>query len=218
MMNDMKRRFYLTQAKFTSFLYLLGCLAFFVMMGLNQQADAAWWTPKPKNEQSSGSTLNQNQAQSQSKTENQNSAGANAGKNVQSAIAQPLAKPLATDPEVVRIRQQIQDIIKINDEIKGKYNNQSAEIQRISEQAQIHQRILTDLETAKNVKRTYTPTDATEIVRQEKLRLIEDQTKRNKRTMEKIKGNTSKTKEPSSEKEEDDEFLKFDNKNDSGSK
>ena len=90
-------------------------------------------------------------------------------------------------PDVREIQKQIQEIISLNASLKTRYHDQVAEIQRISEQAKIHQRILKDYEKArKNAQAPYRTTDAKEILAQEKLRLIAAETQKNRQFIQKL--------------------------------
>ena len=85
------------------------------------------------------------------------------------------AAGVSGQPDIGKIQKQIQDIIRINESLKYRYQDQAAEIQHITEQARIHERIL------ENMNRMKTPganaNDA--IIQQEKLRLIQQATQSN---------------------------------------
>jgi len=78
-----------------------------------------------------------------------------------------------------QVNSQIQDIIRINKGLKLQYRAQAVQLQRISEQARIHQKILANLESAKRVRSVSVPSGTSELIRQEKIRLIRDQTQEN---------------------------------------
>lgn len=86
----------------------------------------------------------------------------------------------ARDPAVLRLQQQINEILMLNESIKEQFKAQSAEIQRISKIARLHKKILEDLTVPPNKERELKLSDAEEILRQEKLRLIQKETERNK--------------------------------------
>jgi hypothetical protein len=88
--------------------------------------------------------------------------------------------------QVADVNRQIQEIIRINENMKTSQRAQAAEVQRISEQARIHQQILQDLENAKRSRNTVQAGDVSEILRQEKIRLIREQTERNRQVMENL--------------------------------
>lgn len=108
----------------------------------------------------------------------------------------PIPAALSQDPEIIRIRKQIQDIMKINEDLKASYAGQAAEIQRVSEQAKIHQRILQDLEVAKKQQQAARPTSEA-FLNQEKIRLIQKETEKNRKFLETLQGqDLSKTVKP----------------------
>ena len=106
------------------------------------------------------------------------------------------ARPPAADTRIAEIRAQIEGIVKLNESLKARYRDQAAEIQRITEQARIHQRILSDLETARKVRTAVRPVDTTEILEQEKIKLIKQETQKNQNFLQDLeKGRTSESKE-----------------------
>lgn len=86
--------------------------------------------------------------------------------------------------KAAEVNQQIQNILRINEALKADKPQQAAEIQRISEQAHIHQQILQNLNSVKTQPPAVTPTDVDEILRQEKIRLIREQTQQNRQLLE----------------------------------
>ena len=99
----------------------------------------------------------------------------------------PPAVPAAT-PSIDRIRQQISDIIRINEDLKMRNRSQIAEIQRISDQARVHQRILADLEAApQEAKTEFRSSDVGAILKQEKIRMIGDETEKNRQRIDQLK-------------------------------
>ena len=91
------------------------------------------------------------------------------------SIPKPL--PPVTAEDSIRVQKQIKDIIKVHEQLKLQYQEQASEIQRITEQAKIHQKILKDLEQER--KKIESPVDAKEILRQEKIRMIIQETQKN---------------------------------------
>ena len=109
------------------------------------------------------------------------------------------AKKLAAQAERVRavetsqratdVNQQLQDMIKMNEALKTSQRIQSMELQHIAEQARIHQQILKNLESAKIARNTSVNMDVNEVLRQEKIRLIREQTERSQQVMDSIERN-----------------------------
>lgn len=93
----------------------------------------------------------------------------------------PTASAVPTKAPVPRVNveevnRQLQDIIKLNDALKVNQVATAAEIQQIQEQAKIHQRLLQKLESGEEaVNRS----EVNEVLRQEKIRIIREQTSRN---------------------------------------
>lgn len=88
----------------------------------------------------------------------------------------PSKKPSLPQVDVEDVNRQLQDIIKLNDALKINQVATAAEIQQIQEQAKIHQQLLQKLETTETaVNRS----EVNEVLRQEKIRLIREQTSRN---------------------------------------
>ncbi len=81
--------------------------------------------------------------------------------------------------KAVDLNRQIQDIIRVNDTAKTNQALKLAELQSVQEQLEIHQRILKTLEVVKPVTPPVSRNDVDEILRQEKIRLIHEQTARN---------------------------------------
>ena len=87
-------------------------------------------------------------------------------------------------PEISRVQNQIQKVIQLNETLKTRYHNQAGEIDRISEQARIHQRILNNLTVPP--RPSLAPIDAQEILRQEKIRVISSETQRNQEFLQNL--------------------------------
>lgn len=95
-------------------------------------------------------------------------------------IAQQDISPLK-DLEVVKIQKQINEIIETNEKFKSLQQSQTDQIRQITEQAQMHRRMLQDLEEKnKSPQQDLKKDDVDEILRQEKMRIIENETEKNK--------------------------------------
>lgn len=86
--------------------------------------------------------------------------------------------------EVAQIQERISNIIKVNDSLKSRYKEQAKDIEQISVQAKVHQKLLTELKTPPTSSTVYPAQDATEMLRQEKIRLIQEQTQKNQDFLE----------------------------------
>ena len=88
-------------------------------------------------------------------------------------------------PDIKEIQKQIADIIRLNETLKLKNQSQIKEIQRVMEQARIHQKILSELKSLPNLAnpRELTSADSEAILEQEKLRVISQDTEKSKKLM-----------------------------------
>lgn len=86
-----------------------------------------------------------------------------------------------------QIRQEIQRILDLDQKIRNLKTNRTAQLQRIQEQARIHQRILNELETSrKTVAVGLKPPDKGVLLAQEKLRIIRETTLRNAKVVNEL--------------------------------
>ncbi|MDD5670810.1 MAG: hypothetical protein PHN49_04135 [Candidatus Omnitrophica bacterium] len=92
---------------------------------------------------------------------------------------------LTVDPEVMKIQNQIGEIIRANEKVDVRQQEDVAELKRIADMTQIHKAILADLMKKKPQKKVEV-IDAGEILRQEKIRLIREETEKNRAVLEKI--------------------------------
>ncbi|HOW87533.1 MAG TPA: hypothetical protein PKV84_02620 [Candidatus Omnitrophota bacterium] len=108
----------------------------------------------------------------------------------------PPPKPRTSVPQ---IRQEIQKILELNKKIQSVQSGRSSQLQRVQEQARIHQKILNELETSqKQVSSQKAPTKSA-LLAQEKLRIIHEETQRNAQMISELEGMPAKT-ENSAEK------------------
>lgn len=117
------------------------------------------------------------------------SPAAAAGSNVPAPVNLPIAQqdisPLK-DLEVVKIQKQISEIIETNEKFKSLQQSQTDQIRQITEQAQMHRRMLQDLEEKNRSPQTLKTDDVDEILRQEKMRIIENETEQNKLLLDQL--------------------------------
>ncbi len=104
--------------------------------------------------------------------------------------ASPLMKPGYVPPpptprvSVPRIRQEIQKILELNKQIRNVQNGSSAQLQRVQEQARIHQRILNELENSQKSAVGQKTHERNALLSQEKIRIIHEETQRNTQIIE----------------------------------
>jgi hypothetical protein len=92
----------------------------------------------------------------------------------------PPAPPAATPPQVTQIRQEVQRILELNAKVKSLQGDQTAQLQRIQEQARIHQRVLDQLEASQSLQDSRKAPSKEALLAQEKLRIIHEETIRNR--------------------------------------
>ncbi len=112
---------------------------------------------------------------------------------VGSAVPSPVTLPIAQqdisplkDLEVVKIQKQINEIIETNEKFKSLQQAQTDQIRQITEQAQMHRRMLQDLEEKNKSPQNLKTDDVDEILRQEKMRIIENETEQNKLLLDQL--------------------------------
>ncbi|MFH0984556.1 MAG: hypothetical protein V1882_03355 [Candidatus Omnitrophota bacterium] len=113
-----------------------------------------------------------------------------ASTNLKPGYVPPPPRPRATVPQ---IRQEIQDILNLNKKIKSLQSGRSAQLQRIQEQARIHQKILNDLEATQKQSGSEKAFSKNALLAQEKLRIIHEETQRNTQAINNLKEMPAKT-------------------------
>lgn len=91
----------------------------------------------------------------------------------------PPPPPKGQPPQVNQVRQEVQKVLDLNKTIKNIQGDRVLQMQRIQEQARIHQKILDQLEAGKTAKKAQAMPDKDALLAQEKLRIINEETKRN---------------------------------------
>ncbi len=87
--------------------------------------------------------------------------------------------------EIENLKKQIQQILQINEKVKAKNEAQVQEVKRIIEQARIDQQILAKIET-QDASKAFKKDMTNELLRQEKIRLIQEQSLRNINALQNI--------------------------------
>ena len=88
-------------------------------------------------------------------------------------------------PSVVEIQKELQQIVQIHRSLQAQHQAEIAEIQRITEQAKAHQKLLMKLSTAPPSPTAQTR-DIDEVIRLQKIRLIQEQARKNRAALEEI--------------------------------
>lgn len=89
--------------------------------------------------------------------------------------------------EILKLQKQINEILETNERLKRQQESQLDQIKKISEQSVIHRKMLEDLERKKSSKAEEIPASSVdEILRQEKMRVIQQETEKNKEYVNKI--------------------------------
>jgi len=105
-----------------------------------------------------------------------------ASKNI--VIPQP-PNEAASKQVIDEIRRELQSVMALNEKINQVQSSKAAQLLKIQEQAVIHQRILATIEQMSSVQSKSMPSREA-LLAQEKLRIIREETLRNKKTLEKI--------------------------------
>jgi len=92
---------------------------------------------------------------------------------------------LSQDTPIVKVRNQIEEIIKINEGLKLQSKTQVREVQRITEQARIHRKILKDLAAVRRPEGQ--GGNESEMLRLQKIQLISSETEKNRRYLMKLR-------------------------------
>jgi len=132
------------------------------------------------------------------KAGNVSGAGASAAKAlvgkpaVKTSTATPLKPGYVPPPptpraSVPQIRQEIQKIFELNNKIKNVQSGRSIQLQRVQEQARIHQKILNELEVSQKQTAGQKSSEKNTLLAQEKLRIIHEETQRNVQSLEALK-------------------------------
>ncbi len=106
--------------------------------------------------------------------------------------------PKTAEPQ---IRQEIQRILDLDKKIKSLQLNRSAQLQRIQEQARIHQKILGELEASKKANTVSKPLEKDALLAQEKIRIIREETQRNSKMVDEIQKKSAGESAPQAAKE-----------------
>ncbi len=96
----------------------------------------------------------------------------------------PPPTPRASVPQ---IRQEIQKILDLNKKIKNVQSGRSSQLQRVQEQARIHQKILNELEVSQKQTAGQRASSKNALLSQEKLRIIHEETQRNAKAIDDLK-------------------------------
>lgn len=88
---------------------------------------------------------------------------------------------------VTQVRQEIQKILDLNKKIKNLQNGRTMQLQRVQEQARIHQKILNELEASQKQSNGQKASAKTALLAQEKLRIIHEETQRNAQAIDDLK-------------------------------
>lgn len=106
-----------------------------------------------------------------------------------------ISGPRYPDPAVAEIHRELEEIIRVHQTLQIQYRGQIREIQRITDQARAHQRLLRDLEAVRLVQQQVQAVKGLdELVRLEKIRLIREQTRQNRTLLEGIQQKETKKK------------------------
>lgn len=95
--------------------------------------------------------------------------------------------PNLPDPAVAEIRRQLEEIIQIHKTLQQVHQGQLREIQRITDQARAHQKLLNQLAPVRASNQVVKSSNLEEIIRMEKIRQIQVQAQQNRAALEELK-------------------------------
>ena len=93
----------------------------------------------------------------------------------------------AVNPSITEIQKELQSIVQIHRSLQLQHQAQIAEIQKITEQAKAHQKLLKSLSVPVPQVPKAPSSNIDEIIRVEKIRLIQEQAFKNRAMLEKIR-------------------------------
>ncbi len=117
--------------------------------------------------------------------------------NLKPDYVPPPPTPRASVPQV---RQEIEKIFELNKKIKNVQSGRSVQLQRVQEQARIHQKILDELEASQKQGEGQKSSAKNALLAQEKLRIIHEETQRNAKTIDDLKEAPAETVSTAAEK------------------
>ena len=103
-------------------------------------------------------------------------------------VQKPFVRPVPFQTHLTEVQNQIKDVIELNQKTRPVYRSQAIEVQKIRDQAVIHQKILQDMQARRTVP-SVNPSDIDEMIRLEKIRLIQEQTLRDRETVQTLSAN-----------------------------
>ena len=102
--------------------------------------------------------------------------------------------PQIPDPAVAEIHKQLNDIIQLHKTLQLHTQYKVREIQKITDQAEAHRKLLAELEAARAVKRPVNTQSLEDIIRAEKIRQIQIQTVKNRQLLEEVRAQSEQIK------------------------
>lgn len=120
-------------------------------------------------------------------------------------IVQPVVPPV--DPQIIKINKEIEQITRLNEMIKVANASHYHEIQKVMEQTKLHQQILENISENPVPDASSPEGKAEATLRQEKIKVIAEETKKNRAFIESLDEEQSK---PISSPLTDESVLKID--------
>lgn len=95
------------------------------------------------------------------------------------------------EQEIVGILQQINEILAANEALRSEHQSQLEQIKKITDQAVMHRRMLQEIDSNRKDSGVLSEDDVSEILRQQKLRLIRNETEKSKAFLNALAENPS---------------------------
>ena len=103
------------------------------------------------------------------------------------AVKEEVPLPQTPDPAVAEIHKQLNDIIQLHKTLQLHPRDKIRAIQRITDQARAHRKLLAELEAVRAAKRPADSRSLEDAIRVEKIRQIQLQTEKNRELLEKVR-------------------------------
>lgn len=110
------------------------------------------------------------------------------------AAKEEAALPQIPDPAVAEVHRQLNDIIQLHKTLQLQTRYKVREIQKITDQAEAHRKLLAELEAVRAVQRPVKTQSLEDIIRTEKIRQIQLQTVKNRQLLEEVRAQSEQIK------------------------
>jgi hypothetical protein len=110
-----------------------------------------------------------------------------AASSAKPAATTAIAPPTTSVSSIIDIQRELKDILEVHRTLQARHYDDIREIQRITEQARAHQKLLGELAAVRKMREAKPGLDMEEILRLQKIRIIQDQAYQNRTSLEQIR-------------------------------